>query len=173
MTSSRATLITGCSTGIGRAAAQRLHQAGFPVYATARDPATLEDLAAQGILTMRLDVTDEESMAAVVKQIKADHGAVGVLINNAGSSVHGAVEDIPLDTARSSFETNVFGQVRLTQMVLPGMREQGAGRIVYISSILGRFRPQAARCTRPRSTRWRHSATRCALKSPSSASGSA
>jgi NAD(P)-dependent dehydrogenase (short-subunit alcohol dehydrogenase family) len=141
MAPSRATLITGCSSGIGRAAALRLHRAGLPVYATGRDPGALAPLAELGIRTLRLDVTDEASADAVVKRIVEDHGAVGVLVNNAGSGVHGAVEEVALDSVRASFETNLFGALRLTQMVLPGMREQGAGRIVNISSILGRFSP--------------------------------
>ncbi len=141
MAPSRATLITGCSSGIGQATALRLHRAGLPVYATARDPEALAGLAEQGIKTLRLDVTDEAAAAAAVKQITEEHGAVGVLVNNAGSGVHGAVEEVPLDSVRGSFETNLFGALRLTQLVLPGMREQGAGRIVNISSILGRFSP--------------------------------
>ena len=141
MSVSRAVLITGCSTGIGRATALRLHQAGLPVYATARRPETLDALAAAGITTLALDVTDEESIAIAVKRVVDDHGAVGVLVNNAGSGVYGSVEDVPLDRARASFETNVFGMVRLTQLVLPGMRAQGYGRIVNVSSILGRFSP--------------------------------
>ncbi|WP_194921554.1 SDR family NAD(P)-dependent oxidoreductase [Catenulispora rubra] len=141
MAPSRATLITGCSSGIGRAAALRLHRAGLPVYATGRDPEALASLAEVGISTLRLDVTDEASADAVVKRIVEDHGAVGVLVNNAGSGVHGAVEEVALDSVRGSFETNLFGALRLTQMVLPGMRAQGAGRIVNVSSILGRFSP--------------------------------
>jgi NAD(P)-dependent dehydrogenase (short-subunit alcohol dehydrogenase family) len=141
MAISRAVLITGCSSGIGRAAAIRLHRAGLPVFASARDIGALADLAALGIRTLRLDVTDEESSATAVKQIVEEHGAVGVLVSSAGTGVYGAVEDVPLDTARALFETNLFGALRLTQMVLPGMREQGAGRIVYVSSIMGRFSP--------------------------------
>jgi NAD(P)-dependent dehydrogenase (short-subunit alcohol dehydrogenase family) len=141
MAPSHATLITGCSSGIGRAAALRLHRAGLPVYATGRDRAALAGLAEQGISTLRLDLTDEASAEAAVKRIVADHGAVGVLVNNAGSGVHGAVEEVPLDSVRDSFQTNLFGALRLTQLVLPGMREQGSGRIVNISSILGRLSP--------------------------------
>ena len=141
MAPSRATLITGCSSGIGLAAALRLHRAGRPVYATGRDPAALAPLAELGISTLRLDVTDEASADAAVKRIVEDHGAVGVLVNNAGSGVHGAVEEVGLDSVRDSFETNLFGALRLTQLVLPGMRAQRAGRIVNISSILGRFSP--------------------------------
>lgn len=141
MTISRAVLVTGCSSGIGRAAALALHEAGLPVYATARDPQTLTGLAGRGIRTLQLDVTDEESMASAVKAVTEAHGAVGALVNNAGTGVHGAVEDVPVATARALFETNLFGALRLTQLVLPGMREQGAGRIVHVSSILGRFSP--------------------------------
>jgi short-subunit dehydrogenase len=141
MSVSRAVLITGCSTGIGRATALHLHRTGLPVYATARRPETLEALAAEGIKTLALDVTDEESMTIAVKRVADDHGAVGVLINNAGSGVYGAVEDVPLDRARASFETNVFGALRMTQLVLSGMRAQEYGRIVNVSSVFGRFSP--------------------------------
>jgi NADP-dependent 3-hydroxy acid dehydrogenase YdfG len=141
MTVSRAVLISGCSTGIGRAAALRLNQAGFPVYATARQPQALAALEAEGIVVLPLDVTDEASMANAVKRVTEEHGAVGVLVNNAGSGVYGSVEDVPLERARQSFETNVFGLVRLSQLVLPGMRAQGTGRVINISSILGRFSP--------------------------------
>jgi len=141
MAVSRAVLITGCSSGIGRAAALRLHRAGLPVFASGRDAGALAELEASGIRTLRLDVTDEESAAAAVKLIEQEHGAVGTLVNNAGTGVYAAVEDVPLETARASFELNVFGVLRLTQLVLPGMREQGAGRIVNVSSILGRFSP--------------------------------
>jgi NAD(P)-dependent dehydrogenase (short-subunit alcohol dehydrogenase family) len=141
MTVSRAVLITGCSTGIGRATALRMHRAGFPVYATARRPEALSVLETLGISVLPLDVTDEESMVNAVKRVTEDHGAVAALVNNAGSGVYGSVEDVPLGRARLSFETNVFGMIRLIQLVLPGMRQQGAGRIVNVSSILGRFSP--------------------------------
>jgi short-subunit dehydrogenase len=141
MNVSRAALITGCSTGIGRATALRLHKAGLPVYATARRPETLDALAKEGITPLALDVTDEELSAIAVKRVVDDHGAVGILVNNAGSGVYGSVEDVPLERTRASFETNVFGMLRLTQLVLPGMRAQGYGRIVNMSSILGRFSP--------------------------------
>ncbi len=141
MTATEAALVTGCSTGIGRATALRLHYAGLRVFATARAPETLEDLAAQGLETLRLDVTDAEGMAEAVELITSKHGAVGVLVNNAGSAVYGAVEDVDLDRVRASFETNVFGMLRLTQLVLPGMRERRGGRIVNVSSILGRISP--------------------------------
>jgi NAD(P)-dependent dehydrogenase (short-subunit alcohol dehydrogenase family) len=136
---SRAVLVTGCSSGIGRAAALALHRAGLPVYASARRPETLEELAGAGLTTLALDVTDEASMQAAVERIRSDHGAVGVLVNNAGYALQGPLETTSMGQARAQFETNVFGLVRLTQLVLPGMREQGWGRIVNISSMGGRF----------------------------------
>jgi NAD(P)-dependent dehydrogenase (short-subunit alcohol dehydrogenase family) len=136
---SRAVLITGCSSGIGHATAQRLAQHGWTVYATARKPETIEDLRQAGCRTLALDVTDEASMQAAVKQVEDEHGAVGVLINNAGYSQSGAIESVPLDAARRQFETNVFGLVRLTQLALPKMREQRWGKVVNLSSMGGKL----------------------------------
>jgi NAD(P)-dependent dehydrogenase (short-subunit alcohol dehydrogenase family) len=133
---SRSVLITGCSTGIGRATALRLVQGPWKVYATARQPATLDDLAAAGCQTLALDVTDEDSMVAAVAAVEE---GVGVLINNAGYSQSGALETLSMDSVRRQFETNVFGLLRLTQLVLPGMREAGAGKIVNVSSMGGRL----------------------------------
>jgi NAD(P)-dependent dehydrogenase (short-subunit alcohol dehydrogenase family) len=131
-------LITGCSSGIGRAAAVSLHRAGLRVYATARRVDALADLAGHGITTMALDVTDEASMAAAVAAVEADAGAVGTLINNAGYGLYGPVEQVPMTEIRRQFETNFFGLVRLTQLVLPGMREHRGGRILNVSSMGGR-----------------------------------
>lgn len=136
---SKAVLITGCSSGIGRAAALRLAAAGYPVYATARRPESIADLADQGCQLLPLDVCDERSMAAAVAAVEAAHGAVGVLINNAGYSQSGAVEAVPLDRVRAQFETNVFGLARLTQLALPKMRAQRWGKVVNISSMGGRL----------------------------------
>ena len=136
---SRAILITGCSTGIGRAAAQRLARAGHVVYATARDLSTIADLRADGARTLALDVTVEESMRAAVEHVVAEHGAVGALVNNAGYSQSGAIESVPMSAVRRQFETNVLGLIRLTQLVLPGMREQHFGRIVNVSSMGANF----------------------------------
>jgi NAD(P)-dependent dehydrogenase (short-subunit alcohol dehydrogenase family) len=134
-----AALITGCSSGIGHATALRLHAAGYTVYATARKPGSLADLAAAGITTLPLDVADEASMSAVVRQIAAEHGAVSVLVNNAGFELAGPVEEIPLAEARRQFEINFFGVARLTRLVVPGMRERGGGTIINLSSVFGRF----------------------------------
>ena len=132
-------LITGCSSGIGYATAERLLDDGMTVYATARRPDAIAALAAKGATTLALDVTDEASMSAAVAQVTEAHGAVGVLINNAGYSQSGAVESVPVDEVRRQFETNVFGLIRMCQLVLPGMRERGAGTIVNIGSMGGRL----------------------------------
>jgi NAD(P)-dependent dehydrogenase (short-subunit alcohol dehydrogenase family) len=136
---SRTALVTGCSSGIGRATALHLHRAGLVVYATARQPDTLADLADAGIHTLALDVTDDASMVAAVERIATRDGQVDVLVNNAGFELVGTVEEIPVSEVRREFDTNVFGLARLTQLVLPGMRAQRYGRIVNVSSIFGRF----------------------------------
>jgi NAD(P)-dependent dehydrogenase (short-subunit alcohol dehydrogenase family) len=136
---SGAVLITGCSTGIGHATAARLARAGRTVYASARSEAAVSDLRDAGCRTLALDVTDEASMTAAVDTIVAEHGAVSALVNNAGYSQSGAVETVTPDDLRRQFETNVFGLVRLSQLVLPGMRAQHYGRIVNISSMGANF----------------------------------
>src|SRR4051812_48132380 len=136
---SEAVLITGCSTGIGRATAEHLAGRGHTVYATARKLDSIRDLEARGCRLLELDVTDDASMRAAVEQVEAAEGAVGVLVNNAGYSQSGAVESIPMDAVRKQFETNVFGLVRMCQLVLPAMRAQRWGRIVNLSSMGGRL----------------------------------
>jgi len=136
---SKAVLITGCSSGIGRAAALELVHSGWSVYATARRPETIAELADAGANALALDVTDEASMQAAVNAVEEAEGAVGVLINNAGYSQSGAIETVPLEAVRRQFETNVFGLVRLTQLVLPKMRAQRWGRIVNVGSMGGRL----------------------------------
>ena len=136
---SRAVVITGCSSGIGAATASRLAKAGWRVYATARRPETLAALEADGCRTLALDVVHEASRQAAVDAVVAAEGAVGVLINNAGYSQSGAVESIPDDRVRDQFETNVFGPLALCRLVLPGMREQGWGKIVQLSSMGGKL----------------------------------
>jgi NAD(P)-dependent dehydrogenase (short-subunit alcohol dehydrogenase family) len=136
---SRAVLITGCSTGIGRATAEHLAKEGWPVYATARRLESIQDLEASGCHVLALDVTDDASMTAAVERVRSEQGAVGVLVNNAGYSQSGTVEEVPLDDVRRQFETNVFGLVRMTQLVLPGMRAQRWGKIVNISSMGANF----------------------------------
>jgi NAD(P)-dependent dehydrogenase (short-subunit alcohol dehydrogenase family) len=109
------------------------------VYATARRRESIADLEAAGARTLALDVTDEQSMVAAVDAVTAAEGAVGVLVNNAGYSQSGAIETVPMDAVRRQFETNVFGAVRLTQLVLEKMRAQRWGRIVNVGSMGGRL----------------------------------
>jgi NAD(P)-dependent dehydrogenase (short-subunit alcohol dehydrogenase family) len=135
----RAALVTGCSSGIGRATALALMSKGFVVHATARRPEAIEDLAALGCRTLALDVTSEASMVAAVATVEAEHGHVEVLVNNAGYALQGPVEEASLDSVRAQFETNVFGLTRLCQLVLPGMRAARSGRIINIGSMGGRF----------------------------------
>jgi NAD(P)-dependent dehydrogenase (short-subunit alcohol dehydrogenase family) len=132
-------LITGCSTGIGRATAQRLAARGHTVYSTARRTESIADLEQAGCHTLALDVTDESSMQAAVDHVVAAQGAVDALVNNAGYSQSGALETVLLADVRRQFETNVFGLLRMCQLVLPAMREQRAGRIVNVSSMGANF----------------------------------
>src|SRR5271169_6753799 len=138
-TISKAVLITGCSTGIGRATAQHLKSRGWNVYATARKAESIADLAAEGCKTMALDVCDEASMRAAVETVERAEGAVGVLSNNAGYGLEGAFEEVPMTEIRRQFETNVFGLVAMTKLVLPAMRRQRWGRIVNLSSMGGKL----------------------------------
>ena len=136
---SKAVLITGCSSGIGEATARRLAAGGWTVYATARRLETIEHLKDAGCRTLALDVTDEASMRAAVDEVQRAEGAVGVLVNNAGYSQGGAIEQVPMEAVRAQFETNVFGLIALTQMALGGMREQRWGKVVNIGSMGGRL----------------------------------
>src|SRR3954464_9654187 len=148
---SRPVLITGCSTGIGRATAERLAGEGYNVHPTGRrpesteglaalgrGPESIEDLAGLGMKAHALDVTDEASMDAAVAEVEKD-GPIGALVNNAGYSQSGAIETIPMSSVRRQFETNVFGLIRMCQLVLPGMRGAGSGRIVNLSSMGGKL----------------------------------
>ncbi|GHF36506.1 short-subunit dehydrogenase [Amycolatopsis bartoniae] len=125
-------LITGCATGIGRAAAIELTRRGYEVVATARNPAVLADLAVAE--RHRLDVTSDEQVADLVNRT----APVDVLINNAGVGVHGPLEAIPLTEIERVFATNLFGALRVTKALLPGFRERGGATIVNISSPAGR-----------------------------------
>jgi len=139
MNVSKAVLITGCSSGIGRATAVHLSSVGWKVYATARDAESIASLERNGCQLISLDVTDEDSMRSAVGEIERREGAVGVLVNNAGYSQSGAVEAVPMEKVRRQFETNFFGLARMCQLVLPGMRRQGYGRIVNLSSMGGKL----------------------------------
>jgi NAD(P)-dependent dehydrogenase (short-subunit alcohol dehydrogenase family) len=128
-------LITGCSSGIGRATAARLARAGHLVYVSARRPESLIELQDIGCRTLRLDLTDPESMIQAVKTLHQRHGRIAALINNAGYAEIEAAEFLDGDRLQRQFDTNVFGPLRLCQLVLPGMREVGTGRIVNVGSI--------------------------------------
>lgn len=134
-----AALVTGCSSGIGKASALALLAAGYEVYASARRVEDLGELAERGCRVLPLDVTDEGSCSAAVKEAESFDGALAVLVNNAGYGLYGPVEQQPIEQVRRQFETNVFGVVRLCQLALPAMRARRGGRIVNLSSIAGRL----------------------------------
>jgi NAD(P)-dependent dehydrogenase (short-subunit alcohol dehydrogenase family) len=135
----RVAIVTGASSGIGEATAERLQQAGFTVYAGARRTDRMARLADRGVLVSQLDVTDDASMTDFVDRVIAERGRVDVLVNNAGYGSYGAVEDVPLDEGRRQFEVNLFGLARMTQLVTPTMRAARSGRIVNVSSVGGHF----------------------------------
>src|SRR2546421_4169946 len=131
----RVALVTGASSGIGEAAAHELLGAGFTVYGTSRKATVGEER--DGVVFVPLDVTDEESVAGAVHEVLARSGRIDVLVNNAGLGITGAAEESSIEQARALFDTNFFGSMRMTRAVLPQMREQGSGRIINVSSVLG------------------------------------
>jgi NAD(P)-dependent dehydrogenase (short-subunit alcohol dehydrogenase family) len=137
--SHKTALITGASSGIGEATALQLAELGFTVYASARRVDRMSDLADRAIRTRSVDVSDDDSMVALIETIIADTGRIDVLVNNAGYGLYGALEDVPIVDARRQFEVNVFGLARMTQLVLPQMRAQRDGYIVNISSMGGKI----------------------------------
>ncbi len=138
MISSKTILITGCSTGIGYSTAITLKNRGHNVIATARKSSDVIRLKQEGFTTLHLDLADSNSIQIAVKQaIALTEGKIDALFNNGAFGQAGAVEDLSRDTLRSQFETNLFGTHELTNLVLPLMRKQGHGRIIYNSSVLG------------------------------------
>ncbi len=137
--STKIALVTGASSGIGEATALKLQALGYTTYAAARRVHRMEHLTRSGIRPLAMDVTDDEAMQSAVSQIIAEAGRIDVLVNNAGYGSYGALEDVPLSEARSQFEVNVFGATRLTQLVLPHMRQQRSGTIVNITSMGGKI----------------------------------
>lgn len=134
----RSILITGCSTGIGYTCAHGLKQRGWRVFATARNTEDVAKLAAEGLEALQLDVTDSASISAAVAEIlKRTGGTLDALFNNAGYGQPGAVEDLPREALKLQFDTNVFGPIELTNLLIPVMRQQGHGRIIFNSSVLG------------------------------------
>jgi NAD(P)-dependent dehydrogenase (short-subunit alcohol dehydrogenase family) len=134
----RVALVTGASSGMGKAFARALHDEGLVVYAAARRLEQMDDLRQLGIHTLQMDITCDEQVRAAVERIQGRHDAVDVLINNAGFGLYGAMEETGIDEARYQFEVNLFGLARLTQLLLPAMRERRSGRIINISSMGGR-----------------------------------
>lgn len=132
-------LVTGASSGMGKAIAKRLIQDGYQVYAAARSVDKMADLAQLGAQPMRMDVSKDEEIVACVNAILAQTGGVDVLVNNAGFGLYGPVEEIGIDEARYQFEVNVFGAARLTQLLLPSMRAKRSGHIVNITSMGGKM----------------------------------
>lgn len=132
-------LVTGASAGIGKAIVQQLLADGWIVYGAARRVEKMADIAELGAKVLALDVTHEASMSAAVQAIIAVEGRIDALVNNAGYGSYGALEDVSIDEARRQFEVNIFGLMRLTQLVLPQMRATQSGTIVNISSMGGRI----------------------------------
>jgi short-subunit dehydrogenase len=132
-------IVTGASSGIGAATARRLADAGYTVYAVARRLDRLQPLGGNSVRIAAADVTNDAAMIGLVDTVVTETGRIDVLVNNAGYGSYGALEDVPLAEARRQFEVNVFGLARLTQLVLPHMRERRDGCIVNISSMGGKI----------------------------------
>lgn len=132
-------LITGCSSGIGRATALAFLDEGWRVYATARDPDDIANLGDAGCETLSLDVTAAEDVETAVERVIADAGRIDCLVNNAGYGQYGPLEEISTEQLRRQFDVNVYGPHRLVRAVLPHMRDRGDGTIVNVSSVYGRL----------------------------------
>ncbi|KRM74904.1 oxidoreductase [Secundilactobacillus collinoides] len=132
-------IVTGASAGIGKATAKRLHQQGYEVFAGARRVEKMQDLAAIGVHVHALDVTDQNSNQVFVTDVLAQSSTIDVIVNSAGYSAQGALEDVSPEEAKRQFDVNVFGLMNLTQLVLPTMRHQRAGKVINISSIGGQI----------------------------------
>ena len=132
-------LITGASSGMGYETARILAEQGHRVYGAARRVERIQELAQYGVQALPLDITDEASIEACVKEIIAHEGRIDVLVNNAGYGYLGAIEDVSMAEAKRQFEVNIFGLARLTQLVLPYMRAQRSGRVVNLASMAGRM----------------------------------
>lgn len=136
---SKVVLITGCSSGIGRALAQEFFKQNFTVYATAREIETLDELKQQGMHTLSLDVNDKKNVDEVISQIIQQSGKIDILINNAGYASISPLIDLSPDALENQFKTNVFSPLYLIQKTYPHMKENGGGMIVNIGSISGIF----------------------------------
>jgi NAD(P)-dependent dehydrogenase (short-subunit alcohol dehydrogenase family) len=129
-------LITGASSGIGEITARHLAAQGWRVFGTSRHPRTPEN--SDGIRFVVMDVRDEDSVQRGVREVLESSGGLDAVVCNAGMGIYGAVEDVSIEAAKSQFETNFFGILRVLRATLPGMRERGAGRIILVGSLAGR-----------------------------------
>lgn len=136
---SKTILITGASSGIGKATAIQLLKEGHTVYGAARRVENMQDIVAAGGHALRMDVTDSAEIEAGIAEIIHQQGKIDVLVNNAGYAIYGSVEETPIEDARRQFEVNIFGLARVTQLVLPHMRERRSGTIINISSVGGKI----------------------------------
>jgi short-subunit dehydrogenase len=156
MTTARTALVTGASSGIGRATAQMLLDRGHRVVGTSRDPRTIpDDMRLEGVTYRALDLTDLYAIEGFVTALGAEGIHVDIVVNNAGESQSGPLEDLPIGALERIFRLNVLGPVHLTQLLLPGMRERGFGRVVMVGSMLASF---------PLAYRSSYVATKAALK---------
>jgi NAD(P)-dependent dehydrogenase (short-subunit alcohol dehydrogenase family) len=137
-TRKQSVLVTGCSSGIGRATARAFLEEDWQVFATARTVEDVADLEEAGCETLALDVTDPDGVARTVEEVVDVAGAIDCVVNNAGYAQMGPLEDVPTVDLHRQFDVNVYGPHRLTRAALPHMRAQGEGRIVNVSSVIGR-----------------------------------
>ncbi len=135
----RVILITGASSGIGKACALYLAERGYRVYGTSRKITGDDPVEDGSIRMLRMDVNDDRSVSSGIDQILQDEGRLDVVVNNAGFGIAGAIESTSIEEAKTLFETNLFGVLRVCRAILPKMREQGSGTIVNISSLAGRI----------------------------------
>jgi short-subunit dehydrogenase len=136
---SKVVLITGASSGMGKATAKLLVQNGYIVYAAARRIEQMSDLELIGARILKMDITDDPSIKAGINTIIKNEGQIDILINNAGFGLLGAIEDVPIADAKYQMEVNVFGLCRLTQLILPNMRKNQSGKIINITSTSGKM----------------------------------
>ena len=139
MNTQKVALVTGASSGIGKAIAKQLIEDGLVVYVAARRVEKMQDLESLGAMVLKMDITQEEDVKNVVEKIAKNHNSIDVLINNAGYGNYGAMEDTTIEDARRQFEVNLFGLANLTKSVLPGMRAKKSGKIINISSMGGKI----------------------------------
>jgi len=139
METKKVILVTGASSGIGKASALQLINEGHTVYGAARRVEKMKDIEEAGGYALKMDVLDESQVESGVKKIIDEQGRIDVLVNNAGYATYGSVEETTIDDARRQFEVNIFGLARLTQLIIPHMRAHKSGTIINMSSIGGKI----------------------------------